>query len=337
MLVDVATVLAAGGEAIADIDTLRHHDGLSGRSRRRRRCGGPWTRSPRPGWSGSATARAKVRRHVWSLLPAGLPPAPVAGTDLGDVVVLDVDATLVTAHSEKEQAAANFKGGFGFHPLGVWCDNTGELLAIRLRPGNANANHAGDHIDLLGEAIGQIPAGHRRSMLVRADSAGASHQLLDWLTEQGQVRGRRWSTRSDSPSTKGSRSTTPSTPCPSRRGPTALDADGEVRDGAQVAEITGLLDLHEVAGRDAGHRPPGEAAPRRRADLVRAGRRLALPSLRHQHRLRPARRSWRPGTGPTPGSRTGSGSRRTPVSAGSRRGSSRSTRCGSRSPRSPPT
>ena len=91
---------------------------------------------------------------------------------------------------EKEQAAANFKGGFGFHPLGVWCDNTGELLAIRLRPGNANANHAQDHIDLLGDAISQIPAAHRRSMLVRADSAGASHQVLDWLTEQGQVRGR---------------------------------------------------------------------------------------------------------------------------------------------------
>ena len=74
--------------------------------------------------------------------------------------------------------------------LGVWCDNTGELLAIRLRPGNANANHAQDHIDLLGDAISQIPAAHRRSMLIRADSAGASHQVLDWLNEQGQVRGR---------------------------------------------------------------------------------------------------------------------------------------------------
>ena len=50
--------------------------------------------------------------------------------------MLDVDATLVTAHSEKEQARATFKGGFGFHPIGVWCDNTTELLAISLRPGN---------------------------------------------------------------------------------------------------------------------------------------------------------------------------------------------------------
>ena len=105
---------------------------------------------------------------------------------------------LVTAHSEKEQAAANFKGGFGFHPLGVWCDNTNELLAIRLRPGNANANHAQDHIDVLTEAIAQIPASHRRTMLVRADTAGASHQLLDWLTAQAGSAAARWSTRSDS-------------------------------------------------------------------------------------------------------------------------------------------
>jgi hypothetical protein len=55
------------------------------------------------------------------LLPQ-LPASPVAGADLGEVVVLDVDATLVTAHSEKERARATFKGGFGFHPIGVWCD-----------------------------------------------------------------------------------------------------------------------------------------------------------------------------------------------------------------------
>ena len=47
-------------------------------------------------------ARAKVRRHVWAQLPAGVPASQVAGTDLGETVVLDVDATLVTAHSEKE-------------------------------------------------------------------------------------------------------------------------------------------------------------------------------------------------------------------------------------------
>ena len=108
VLVDVATVLTAGGEAIADIETLRHHDCLFGA-----------VASPATVWRALdeitpaalkriGVARARVRRHVWSLLPAGLPASLAAGTDLGDVVVLDVDATLVTAHSEKEQAAATF-------------------------------------------------------------------------------------------------------------------------------------------------------------------------------------------------------------------------------------
>ena len=183
-------MLASGGEAIADIDTLRHQTGLLGP-----------IASPQTVWRtlDEATpgmlrrvekARARVRRHVWNQLPH-LPASKTAGTDLGQTVVLDVDATLITAHSEKEQAAATFKHGFGFHPIGVWCDNTGELLAISLRPGNAGSNHAGDHIDVLSRAIVQIPAEHRRRLLVRADGAGATHQLLDWLTAQGQIRGRR--------------------------------------------------------------------------------------------------------------------------------------------------
>jgi hypothetical protein len=64
-------------------------------------------------------ARARVRRHVWSQLHDGLPASKVAGADLGDVVVLDVDAAIVIAHSDKEHATPTFKGTFGFHPLGV--------------------------------------------------------------------------------------------------------------------------------------------------------------------------------------------------------------------------
>jgi hypothetical protein len=136
--VDVATMLTAGGEAISDIDSLRHHDGLLGP-----------VASPPTVWrtlnevtpaalKRVEKARAMIRAHVWGLLPA-LPASQAAGVELGDVVVLDVDATLVTAHSEKEQARATFKAGFGFHPLGVWCDNTQELLAVTLRPGNAGS------------------------------------------------------------------------------------------------------------------------------------------------------------------------------------------------------
>ena len=163
VLVDVATVLTAGGEAIADIDTLRHQTACWERSRRRRRCGGRLDEVTPAALKRIGAARAKVRRHVWSLLPDGLPAG--AGRRHRSRRTSSCSTStprLVTAHSEKEQAAANFKGGFGFHPLGVWCDNTGELLAIRLRPGNANANHAQDHIDLLGDAINQIPADHRR-------------------------------------------------------------------------------------------------------------------------------------------------------------------------------
>ena len=156
VLVDVATVLTAGGEAIADIEILRHHDSLLGA-----------VASPATVWRALeeitpavlkriGIARARVRRHVWSLLPAGLPASLAAGTDLGEVVVLDVDATLVTAHSEKEQAAANFKGGFGFHPLGVWCDCENSSRSDCGR-GNANANHAQDHIDLLGTRSARSP------------------------------------------------------------------------------------------------------------------------------------------------------------------------------------
>jgi len=103
---------------------------------------------------------------------------------------LDVDATLVAAHSEKEGAAVTFKKGFGYHPLGVWCENTQESLALMLRPGNAGSNTAADHIAVLTAAIGQVPAAHRKKLLIRADGAGASHGLLDWITAQNAKRGR---------------------------------------------------------------------------------------------------------------------------------------------------
>jgi len=192
VLVDVAVLLADGGEAISDIDVLRHQQQVLG----------PVASAPTV-WRALdelspamlkrvESARARVRRHVWSQLVAagGVPPSRVADTDLGEVVVLDVDATLVTAHSEKQAASATFKGGFGYHPLGVWCDNTSEMLAAVLRPGNAGSNTTSDHIQVLAAAITQVPAAHRKRLLVRADGAGASHGLLDWLTDQDTKRGR---------------------------------------------------------------------------------------------------------------------------------------------------
>jgi hypothetical protein len=105
--------------------------------------------------------------------------------------VLDVDATIVVTHSEKEHVAPTYKRTFGYHQIGVWCDNTGEFLAASLRPGSAGSNTAADPIEVLGQAIAQIPAAHRRDVLIRSDGAGASHDLLDWITELNRVRGRR--------------------------------------------------------------------------------------------------------------------------------------------------
>ena len=254
VLVDVATMLAGGGEAIADIDTLRHQGQLLGP-----------VASPPTVWRALAElsparlrrvekARAKTRAGVWARLPGGRPPAStVAGQRLpADLVVLDVDATIVVAHSEKENARATFKRTFGFHPIGVWCDNSTELLAMRLRPGNANANATADHIDVLTAAIKQLPSGHRRRLLVRADGAGASHGLLDWLTGLDAKRGRSVDYSVGFPVTEPVRTAISLVPADVWQ--VALDADGEVRKHADVAEITGLIDPSILARWPAGMR-----------------------------------------------------------------------------------
>jgi hypothetical protein len=321
----MAMMLTAGGEAIADIDTLRHQGDLLG----------PVASAPTV-WRtlDEATAAilkrvekagARTRQHVWGLLPQ-LPGSKVAGTDLGDVVVLDVDATLVTAHSEKELAKATFKGGFGFHPIGVWCDNTTELLAATLGPGNAGSNHAGDHIDVIGRAITQIPPAYRGRLLVRADGAGATHELLDWLTAQSQVRGRRLE-YSVGFGTKNVALTSAITTVPERARTPALDADGEIRDAADVVEVTGLLDLRRWPEGMRVILRGNDPTPARSSACWRS-RRLALPGLRHQHHCRAARVSSRPGTAPTPASRTGSGPPKTAASANSCLENARSTRPG---------
>ena len=127
----------------------------------------------------AATARARSR--VWGL---GLDP---------ERVTLDFDATLVEVESEnKEQAAPNYKHGFGYHPLLVYLDQTGEALGGRLRPGNAGSNTAQDHQDLLDEAMAQLPRPTRQQdpelgleVLVRSDSAGASHGFVKAIVSRG--------------------------------------------------------------------------------------------------------------------------------------------------------
>jgi hypothetical protein len=115
-------------------------------------------------------AHATAREHVWKRV--GAPPQ----------VTIDADATLLNSHSEKEGAAGNLKGGFGFHPILAYSDETRESLASMLRPGNAGANSAADQIAVAEAALQQIPREHIETIrvLLRVDSAGACHELLDW-------------------------------------------------------------------------------------------------------------------------------------------------------------
>jgi len=126
-----------------------------------------------------AAAVNKARRHAWA--QAGtLPPVRIADRVLEGVACIRLDATVVTAHSDKELAQANFKG-YGYHPLLAACDNTGEPLAWMLRPGSAGSNTAADHLRLLREAIGALPPALRRKIMVTCDGAGASHDLVTEL------------------------------------------------------------------------------------------------------------------------------------------------------------
>ena len=110
-------------------------------------------RSPRP---------RKARAHAWQLIedtPAGFPWLVIAGKALTGWLVIDMDATLVTASSDKEGAAPTWKKGYGFHPLGAWLANTRECLAMLLRPGNAGSNTFTDHKECWPLRSGRSPPG----------------------------------------------------------------------------------------------------------------------------------------------------------------------------------
>ena len=111
-------------------------------------------------------------------------------------MIWDFDSTLVDVHSEKEDAAPTYKRGFGFNPLAAWCDNTKEPLGATLRPGNAAPHNVEDHLELLEQVVRSVPAeyalGHEEGddpalvlhrILVHADSAGASHRFVQSLSD----------------------------------------------------------------------------------------------------------------------------------------------------------
>jgi hypothetical protein len=152
-------------------------------------------------------------------------------------IVIDIDATLITAHSEKQGAAGTFKRGFGFHPLLAYLDQSREALAGVLRSGNAGANTASDHIEILELALEQLPraAVQDAEIVVRTDSAAATHQFTDELraARVGFVMGLDL--------TEGVREAILGLPEAAWR--PAISQDGEPREGAWVAELTDHLDL----------------------------------------------------------------------------------------------
>ena len=183
-LVSMAVAIALGAASMSDITVLAHQEPVLGAApsdttvRRTLELADPRTLDK------IARARAAVRAHVWQLIcatPAGFPWLAIAGKLLAGWLVIDLDATLITARSDKEGAAPTFKSGYGFHPLGAWLANTAESLAMLLRPGNAGSNTFADHLAVLTAAIRQIPARMRSKLLVRVDGAGASHELIDHL------------------------------------------------------------------------------------------------------------------------------------------------------------
>ena len=184
VVADAAVMMADGGNTIRGIDVLRHQRDLYGPVASAPTLSRVLTEIDDAGLHRLDTARAKVRARVWNLIAARhgrIPAALVPTGDLGETIVLRIDAHFIDTVSRKEHAA-RLRGRYGHHPLAVVCDNTGECLADHLRPGNAGANDATDHIALLKRAIAQIPARYRANLLITADGAGATHDLLAWIT-----------------------------------------------------------------------------------------------------------------------------------------------------------
>ena len=173
-------------------------------------------------------ARALVRERAWSL---GAAPHRV---------VIDVDASLVTSHSEKEGAAPTWKRGFGFHPMLAFCADTREALGGLLRPGNAGSNTAIDQLVVASEALRQLPAGFLAGatapdaaeadrIVIRTDSAGAVHEFIDGVRAMGA----RFSVGFAIDEVLRSRILAVG----NAAWQDAVNTDGEPRDGAWVAEL----------------------------------------------------------------------------------------------------
>jgi hypothetical protein len=335
VVVDLAVMLADGGEAICDLAVLRDQAQLFG----------PVASDP-TAWrllsdldeamlAELRVARAAARELAWAQridTRGGLPQTTAAGQPVPGLV-LDLDASIVLCHSEKESATATWKKTFGYHPLFCFLDNTREALSGMLREGRAGSNTTADHITVLDQALAQIPDAHRHGtpILIRSDSAGCTHDLLAHIRG---LRGQGMDTRFSVgvAITEPIRRAILSAKQHGQWLP-ALDSDGDPRDGAQICELTGLVP-------EEGSRPgPGSSCAANARTPARNCRystpskacvTRSWPPTPHPDRARSS--TWKPGTAATPEWRTGSVVERTPASAGSPPACSRSTPPGSSSP-----
>jgi hypothetical protein len=224
---DLAVMVADGGECVSDLCAVRDQEALFGAVASDSTAFRVIARiASDPGLLDALrSGHARARERFWER--HGAPGR----------LTIDVDATLITAHSEKEQAAGNYKGGYGFFPLMAYADETREALGGLLRPGNAGSNTAADHVTVLDLALEQMPARYIENLeiLVRADSAGATHGLIEYCREANlrfsvgyelteQVR-------------------TAILTIPADAWVAALDQDGSVRKNGEIVEITDHVDL----------------------------------------------------------------------------------------------
>ncbi|MFN8159862.1 MAG: IS1380 family transposase [Solirubrobacterales bacterium] len=226
VLRDLAVSVADGGDCLSDLGVLRGQESLFGRvasettaHRVVKSIDGAMLERIR-------AARARARVRAWD---AGARP---------ETITFNIDATLLAAHSEKEEAAGNYKGGFGFHPLCCYLDETDEPLAAILRPGNAGANTAADHFEVLQAALEQIPEQDLgREMLVRADVGGSTHDFTHDCRDAD--------IRFSVGYAIDERLRTAIAGLPEPAWTQAIEADGAAREGAWVAELTDSLELAE--------------------------------------------------------------------------------------------
>ncbi|MFK4299900.1 hypothetical protein ABH924_005090 [Arthrobacter sp. GAS37] len=193
----LAVMLAAGGEHSSDLDMLRTSPGLFGALPSNATLSRFFERTVANrelfGY-GFETLTRELRTRVWDAAGAR---NPALRATAADPLIIDLDATLVTSHSDKENASGTYKGGYGFAPFTASIDygtfhGTGEVLANLLRPGNAGANSADDHIRVFDTAVSQLPEAFfpegrldGQRILVRTDSAGASRKFLHYLHSRG--------------------------------------------------------------------------------------------------------------------------------------------------------